>query len=259
MAHHKPHKQLKIIRHRLHITQRRAAAMLGISYPYLLSVETGQRELSHALAAKITNTFGVMRIADREAEPLIRRADGKVVPFSKEEYQRYKTTKPSFFIDADYTDGRTPRRVTPSVADYGRCATALLDAAEKQAVLGPVVADFENWFTKSITTDAMFEALKKSFDQVFPGERVKSDAYLALTVQWGLQLENEFLTEQARKAKAAARAARKRKKMRQTGGKKKKPKRAVGIATRSRPRGEDYYNEFATTARKDQKLRTFRC
>jgi transcriptional regulator with XRE-family HTH domain len=228
------HEQLKKIRKHLGITQKRAAAMLGISYPYLLSVETGQRELSHALAARVTKTFGVQRIEERDADPVIRGAGGKLVPFTKEEYRRYKTTKPSYWIDADYTDGLTPRKVTPSAPDYGRCATALLDAAEKQGVLGPVVADFADWFTKSITTDAMFEALKKSFDQVFPGKRAKSDAYLALTVLWGLQLESKVLAAQARKAKAAARAANKRKKMQHAGGGKRTPKHAVRSRNKSR-------------------------
>ena len=56
---HTPHKQLKAIRKHLGITQRTAAAMLGVSYPYFLSVETGQRELSDPLAGRIARTFGV--------------------------------------------------------------------------------------------------------------------------------------------------------------------------------------------------------
>ena len=41
MSAHEPHKQLKTIRKRVGITQKTAADMLGVSYPYLLSIETG--------------------------------------------------------------------------------------------------------------------------------------------------------------------------------------------------------------------------
>ena len=90
----------------------------------------------------------------------------------------------------------------------------MLDAAQKQGVIRPVLSDFANWFTKNITSDAMFETLKQSFDQLFPGQRQKSDAYLALTVAWGLEVENEVLKNQARKAKAAAHAGTNRRKKR---------------------------------------------
>jgi predicted transcriptional regulator len=46
--------QLKKIRSALGITQMKLAEMLGVSYPYLLSVETGQRDMSAQLARKIS-------------------------------------------------------------------------------------------------------------------------------------------------------------------------------------------------------------
>jgi len=185
--------------------------MLGVGYAYFLSVETGQRKLSHPLADKITKVFGVQDIAQKNAEPQIRAATGALVPFTREEYLRYKRTRPSFWIDADYTDGETPLRVTPTPEEYGQCAAALLDAAEKQGLIRPVLFDFANWFIKNINSDAMLDSLKQSFDDLFPGELAKNDAFLALTVKWGLGVENEVLQNQARKDKAAAHAAAKRK------------------------------------------------
>jgi transcriptional regulator with XRE-family HTH domain len=212
---HTPHKQLKAIRERLDITQRTAAAMLGVSYPYFLSVETGQRELSDPLAQKVARTFGVVRIQKKDEEPLIRDSTGKLVSFTKGEYSRYVSSRPSFWIDDDFAGPEGAHKVTPTLRDYARCAHALLDAAEKEATLGPVLADFFSWFARSITTESMYERLKQSFDHLFPGERAKSDAYLALTIKWGLQVENEVFKNQARKAKAAARAATKPRKNRQ--------------------------------------------
>jgi DNA-binding XRE family transcriptional regulator len=215
MAAYTPHKQLKAIRARLGITQMQAAAMLGFSYPYILSIETGQRELSRPLAMKIAKTFGVAQIWNKDAEPLIRSSDGNLVPFTKEEHLRYKKSKPSFFIDdidAEYTETQRPRRVTPTFDDYARCVHALLNAADEQGTLRPVLSDFVRWFTQSITSDAMLDALKQSFDRLFPNERRKSDAFLALTVTWGNRLEDDFVKWQERQKRAAERAKEKRKK-----------------------------------------------
>jgi len=55
-----------------------------------------------------------------------------------------------------------------------------------------VLADFFNWFADSITSDAIFENLKRKFDKLFPGERRKSDAFLALTVYWGKNSKTKF-------------------------------------------------------------------
>src|SRR5215471_3584546 len=102
MRAYSPHNQLKTIRKRLGITQMRAAEMLGVSYPYLLSVETGQRALSRALGRKIEMTFGVVGIQDKNAEPMMVDLPGDdsedifnlgrdpgYVPFSKERFEKY--------------------------------------------------------------------------------------------------------------------------------------------------------------------------
>ena len=218
MQTHKPHKQLKAIRARLGITQMQAAAMLGVSYPYLLSVETGQRELSGPLARKIRRTFGVARIQEKNAEPMIRDSKGNLVPFTKERFENYILARPSFFIEDDSVvklDGKLVRGgkfVTPTPSDYARCTHALLEAAEEQHALRPVVADFFNWFAESITSDAILESLKRKFDKLFPGERRKSDALLSLTVYWEKRLDEEIWKHEKRLAADAKRAARKRRK-----------------------------------------------
>jgi len=211
MSKHTPHKPLKTIRKQLGITQMRAAQLLGVSYPYFLSVETGQRDLSLPLANKIARTFGVRNIGDKNAEPLIRDSKGNLVPFTKERFENYISARPSFYIEEDYTSERGGKLVTPTPSDYARCTHALLEAAEEQHKLRPVLADFFDWFTESITSDAMFEGLKRKFDKLFPGERRKSDAFLALTVSWGQHVEDEFWKHRTRLDAAAARATKRQK------------------------------------------------
>src|SRR5438552_3820666 len=127
MSKHPPHHQLKAIRKLLGITQMRAAQLLGVSYPYFLSVETGQRKLSHPLAHKIAKTFGVKNVGDRNAAPLIRDPKSKrLLDFTKQRYLEYSRGRPSFFIED------SAKVVTPKLDDYARCAHALLKAAEEQ-------------------------------------------------------------------------------------------------------------------------------
>ena len=204
MSRHSPHKQLKAIRKQLHITQMRAAELLSVSYPYFLSIETGQRKLSEPLADKITKTFGVVNIGDKNAEPLIRDPDRKAfVPFTNERYLAYTLKTPSFLVE----DGQ--EIVTPTLDDYARCAHALLRAAAKQQKLRPVLLDFFRWFQESNDSDAMFDSLQRSFDQLFPGERRKSKAFLALTANWE---DAAFAAAEAAAARRAADRERKRKK-----------------------------------------------
>lgn len=122
------------------------------------------------------------RIQDKNAEPMIRDSKGKLVPFTKERFEEYTSARPSFFIEDESIVERGGTFVTPAPSDYARCTHALLEAVEEQDTLRLVVADFFNWFAESITTDAIFESLKRKFDKLFPGERRRSDAFLALTV-----------------------------------------------------------------------------
>jgi transcriptional regulator with XRE-family HTH domain len=62
MAHKKtPHLRLKKLRKIIGTTQRKLAEKCGVSYPYLLSVETGQRRMSEKLAKRISFATGVSK------------------------------------------------------------------------------------------------------------------------------------------------------------------------------------------------------
>src|ERR1700681_3212856 len=126
MSAHNPHRQLKTIRKRLGITQKTAARMLGVSYPYLLSIETGQRDLSGPLAGRIARTFGVNRIFEKDKDPFIRDGKGNLVPFTKELYEQYRTRQPSYYIEDE------ERVVRPTAAQYAQCTQALFEAAQQQ-------------------------------------------------------------------------------------------------------------------------------
>jgi transcriptional regulator with XRE-family HTH domain len=211
MSAHPPHKQLKTIRDCLGITQQKAAAMLGVSYPYFLSVETGQREISQPLIAKIGNAFGVTGIKAKNAKPMIRDPKTRnLVPFTKQRYLEFTAAPPRFFIDPEYTFEPKGKVVAPTVDDYARCAHALLAAAEEQRTLHPTIAGFAKWFSESVTSDAVFESLKRKFDEMFPGQRKRSEAFLALTVEWGKIVEDQHFKHQLRAAARAKRARTKR-------------------------------------------------
>ena len=203
-----PHTQLKKIRSELHISQARTAALLGIRYQYYVSVETGQRELSKTLAARIGDTFGVARINQKHERPFMRGPRGTQRPFSKRAYEEYASKPPAF---RDHDAGIV---MTPTVEDYARSAHALLEAARRQLLLRPVLVGFFDWFARSIGGDRMFERLKQCFDELYPGQRKKSAAYYALTLNWGARDEEDIHRLLERRAAAAERAAAKRKRQR---------------------------------------------
>jgi hypothetical protein len=196
-----------------------AAAILGVSYPYLLSIETGQRALSRPLARKIERTFGVVRVQDKNAEPMmvdLRGYDSEeidlgrepdLVPFTRERFEKYASADwPVYYLEED------DKVVRPMPGDYARCTAALLEAVAEQHMLRPVITDFHSWFAKSIMSDAILESFKRKFDQLFPGQRKKSDAFLALTVYWGKRVEDKVSRHEQRLAAAAKRAVKRRKK-----------------------------------------------
>src|SRR5687767_14684758 len=99
MSAREPHRQLKSIRRELHVTQRRLAEMLGVSYPYLLSVETGQRDMSEPLGRKLAWLLGVPanRIRDKNAEPMAwDPTSQKLVPFSRAVFENHCSRLPTF-------------------------------------------------------------------------------------------------------------------------------------------------------------------
>jgi transcriptional regulator with XRE-family HTH domain len=56
-----PHLRLKKLRKIIGMTQQKLAEKCGVSYPYLLSVETGQRPMSEKLAKRISFATGVSK------------------------------------------------------------------------------------------------------------------------------------------------------------------------------------------------------
>src|SRR5262249_54736764 len=137
----------------------------------------------------------------------------RLVPFTKERFKEYASAEwPYYCIDYDYLSKRVDLVVRPMPRDYARCTRALLEAVAEQHMLSPVVAHFHSWFVESITSEAILESFTRKFDELFPGKRKKSDAFLALTAYWASRRENEKSKQRKRLDAAALRAAKKRKK-----------------------------------------------
>jgi len=147
--------------------------MLDVSYPYFLSIETGQRELSGLLANRIAKTFGVARIENKNEGPTMRDANGDLVPFTKDRYDKYRSRLPSYFIQDQ------KRLVRPTSEEYAQCTRALLEAAHEQGTMGRLLADFFPWFEKGISSDQSYKKFEQKFAELFPGKR--NDAFWALT------------------------------------------------------------------------------
>ena len=169
---HEPHTQLKKIRRELGLTQMQAAARLGISYPYFLSIETGQREMSHAVAAEIQRKFGVATIKDKNAPPLIR-IGGQLLPFTRERYHEFLHRRPAFFLEDEN------RVVKPRIEHFARCAHAILAAAQKRNNLSPTLSSFLAWTTSCLNDEGMYEAFKQSFEELYPGQKTAAAAVIA--------------------------------------------------------------------------------
>jgi transcriptional regulator with XRE-family HTH domain len=170
-----PHLQLKAIRKKLGKTQKQLAEMLGVSYPYLLSVETGQRDMSEPLARKITWLFGVSQIRKKEAEPMTwDAATNKLVPFSQKTFDQRKSKLPSFTPVPDDPDDR----ITPTLKGYSKAFHAVLDSATSTGRLGAVLQNFFDLFKEHVSSDAAVDAFQASYRKLYPGD--KGDAQRAL-------------------------------------------------------------------------------
>jgi transcriptional regulator with XRE-family HTH domain len=171
---YEPHKQLKTIRGLLGKTQKQLAEMLCVSYPYLLSVETGQRDMSEPLARKISWLVGVSRIRDKKAPPMIwDRVSKKLVPFSLQTFRKHCSELPTFLIPPDMED-----RVTPTLKGYTQAFHALLDSAVSNQQLGGVLQSFFLLFAENVPSDAALDAFRASHRKLYPGD--KGDAMRAL-------------------------------------------------------------------------------
>src|SRR5206468_12403759 len=107
-------------------TQKQFAEMLGVYYPYLLSVETGQRAISKPLARKIGWLVGVSpaTLFDQNAKPMSwDDRSKKFVPFSLETYQRHRAQFPKVIIPD------TQEEVTLTLEGYAKVFHVVLDSA----------------------------------------------------------------------------------------------------------------------------------
>ena len=142
--------------------------MLGVSYPYLLSVETGQRDMSEPLARKITWLFGLASpIRDKQAAPMTwNRVAKKRVPFSLDTFRKHSAKLPTFRIPDD-TAG-TEEQVTPTLKGYTKAFHAMLDSASSTCRLGAVLESFFALFTENISSDAAIDAFQASYRKLYP-------------------------------------------------------------------------------------------
>jgi DNA-binding XRE family transcriptional regulator len=176
---YEPHLQLKKIRNTLHKTQKQLAPMLGVSYPYLLSVETGQRNMSEPLAQKASWLFGVplSRIRNKKAPPMTwDRVLKKLVPFSAETFRKHSSQLPTFGIPDD--TGDPEERVTPTLKGYTKAFHAMLDSAAKTGRLGAVLKSFFTLFNENVRSDAATDAFQASYRRLYPKD--SGDAQRAL-------------------------------------------------------------------------------
>jgi transcriptional regulator with XRE-family HTH domain len=174
---YEPHRQLKLIRKALGKTQQQLAHDLQVSYPYLLSVETGQRNMSDALARKISWFFGlpgVMQIRFKRASPMCwDPVKEDVVRFTKEAFERYRSRRPAFHLRS------TGTLVSPPLFGYAKALRALLESAEEQGRLAEILRGFFEWFSSCVATDAQRADFDLWYRKIYPkGDSSAKEALL---------------------------------------------------------------------------------
>src|SRR5437762_9349138 len=173
---HEPHYQLKAIRNTLEKTQTEFAKMLRVSYPYLLSVETGQRAMSEALARKVSWVVGVSStelLKNKRATPMSF-DDGTqdFVPFSLETYRQHRAQFPKFSISPH------DEEVTPTLEGYAKVFHAVLDSAMSRHRLGQVMPKFFKFLADSIGPNPLW--LIDGVHRLYPEDRDARDAMTVL-------------------------------------------------------------------------------
>jgi len=173
---YEPHYQLRAIRDVLFVTQKEFAKMLGVSYPYYLSVETGQRDLSEALARKISWAVGVSSaelLKNKNAEPMaFEDAAQDVVPFSMETYRQHCAQFPKFSL-SPYDE-----EFKPTLEGYAKVFHAVLDSAMSRHRLGKVMPKFLTFLADSIGPD--IGGFIASVQKLYPEDREARDAMVVL-------------------------------------------------------------------------------
>jgi hypothetical protein len=176
---YQPHQQLKTIRRTLQQTQKQfATEMLRVSYPYFLSVETGQRAMSESLARKIGWLVGVSSaglLNNKNAKPMsFDDTSKKLVPFSLETYRQHCAQFPTFAAPDMHEE------VTPSLEGYAKAFHVVLDSAMSMHRLGAVLSNFFKFFADSITSGASVGAFHASLQKLYPEDPEAAKAAVAL-------------------------------------------------------------------------------
>jgi len=152
--------------------------MLRVSYPYLLSVETGQRDMSEALARKVSWLVGVSStdlLKNKTAKPMsFDDTANNVVPFSLESYRQHRAQFPKFYT-LDHEE-----ELTPTLEGYTKIFHALLDSAVSMHRLGHVMPLFFKFFADSIPSGTAVGAFIASLHRLYPEDRDALNAMAAL-------------------------------------------------------------------------------
>jgi DNA-binding XRE family transcriptional regulator len=174
---YKPHYQLKAIRKTLQKTQVEFAKMLGVSYPYYLSVETGQRDLSETLARKISWLTGVSSsdlLKNKRAKPMS--FDDKiqdVVPFSLETHRQHCAQFPKFTLPGH-------EEVTPTAEGYTKVFHAVLDSAMTTHQMGEIMPRFVQFFAGIVQSNIGLRAFLGSLHKLYSEDAEAEEAAAVL-------------------------------------------------------------------------------
>jgi transcriptional regulator with XRE-family HTH domain len=198
MSRYNPHRQLREIRGALGKTQKELAQMLDVSYPYFLSVETGQRDLSEPLAHRITWLFGLTsRIRDKNARPMTwDQVARKEVPFSAKTFEKHSIQLPMFRIPG-ISDQATPT----TLARYAKAFHALLDSAKETERLTPVLHGCFELFAENLLSEDAIKAFRASYRKLYPCDSRAGAEGALLRYICDIQL----LSSRSRKAKQRTR------------------------------------------------------
>jgi len=99
-----PHIRLKKLRKIIGLTQVKLAEKCGVSYPYLLSVETGQRSISENLAKRISFATGVSKEWLMYAPGTSDTPQNFYGVYDKEQWEKYCKWDAWKFPDHDFGD-----------------------------------------------------------------------------------------------------------------------------------------------------------
>jgi transcriptional regulator with XRE-family HTH domain len=185
---YRPHYQLKKIRKTLGKTQKEFAEMLGVSYPYFLSVETGQRAMSEAVARKIDWLVGVSSAAllkSKKAKPMSFDAGSKTfVPFSLETYTQHRAQFPNFPLPD------SQKEITPSLEGYAKVFHVVLDSAVSMHRLPEALDRFFKFFADNISSGSLLGAFHASLQKLYPDDPEAATAAVALVSRTYIPLSN---------------------------------------------------------------------